>query len=117
MRPDHSVSARFKTGADSALEGLCMDKSTPEPPIPGTYVDIENRIIDKYMRRIGVYGFAVYCVIQWHLSQEPPHEQPSYAAIARKLGIDQGAVIRHVKTLQRLRLLPPNLGFKEERGA
>ena len=81
-----------------------MDKSTPEPPIPGTYVDIENRIIDKYMRRIGVYGFAVYCVIQWHLSQEPPHEQPSYAAIARKLGIDQGAVIRHVKTLQRLRL-------------
>jgi DNA-binding MarR family transcriptional regulator len=91
-----------------------MDKSTPGRPTPDTYVDIENRIIDKYFRRIGVSGFAVYVMIKRHLDHTPTHCPPSYATIARKLGIDQGAVIRHVKKLQRLHLLPPSLRFKEE---
>jgi hypothetical protein len=39
-----------------------MDKSAPTYTTPGTYIDIENRIIDKYLPHIGVYGFAVYVV-------------------------------------------------------
>jgi DNA-binding MarR family transcriptional regulator len=91
-----------------------MDKSTPILTTPDTYIDIENRIIDKYLPRIGVYGFGVYVVIKRHLEQTPTHCPPSYATIARKIGIDQGAVIRHVKKLQRLHLLSPSLRFKEE---
>jgi hypothetical protein len=93
-----------------------MDKSTPILTTPDTYIDIENRIIDKYLPRIGVYGLGVYVVIKRHLEQTPTHCPPSYATIARKLGIDQGAVIRHIKKLQRLHLLPPSLLFKEEEG-
>jgi DNA-binding MarR family transcriptional regulator len=89
-----------------------MDKSAPTHTSPG--IDIENRIIDKYLPRIGVYGFAVYLVIQRHLSQETHHGYSSYATIARKLGMDQGAVIRHVKKLKRLHLLSPSLRFKED---
>ena len=91
-----------------------MDKSAPTHTTPAAYIDIENHIIDKYLPHIGVYGFGIYLVIKRHLSQETHHGYPSYAAIARKLGIDQGAVIRHVKKLQRLHLLPPNLRFKED---
>jgi Winged helix-turn-helix DNA-binding len=91
-----------------------MDKSAPTHTPPG--IDIENRIIDKYLPRIGVYGFAVYLVIQRHLSQETNHGSSSYATIARKLGMDQGAVIRHVKKLKRLHLLSPGLRFKEDEG-
>lgn len=32
-----------------------MDKSAPTYTTPGTYIDIENRIIDKYLPHIGVY--------------------------------------------------------------
>jgi hypothetical protein len=41
-----------------------MDKSAPTYTTPGTYIDIENRIIDKYLPHIGVYGFAVYVAIK-----------------------------------------------------
>jgi hypothetical protein len=91
-----------------------MDKSAPTQTTPAAYIDIENRIIDKYLPHIGVYGFGIYLVIKRHLNQETNHGHPSYATIARKLGIDQGAVIRHVKKLKRLHLLSPSLRFKEE---
>jgi DNA-binding MarR family transcriptional regulator len=91
-----------------------MDKSAPTYTTPGTYIDIENRIIDKYLPHIGVYGFTVYVAIKRHLDQTPTPCPPSYATIARKFGIDQGSVIRHVKKLQRLHLLSPSLRFKEE---
>jgi hypothetical protein len=45
-----------------------MDKSAPTYTTPGTYIDIENRIIDKYLPHIGVYGFAVYVVAGAKLS-------------------------------------------------
>jgi hypothetical protein len=91
-----------------------MDKSAPTQTTPAGYIDIENRIIDKYLPHIGAYGFAVYSLIKSHLSQETNHGHPSYATIARKIGIDQGAVIRHVKKLKRLHLLSPSLRFKED---
>lgn len=91
-----------------------MDKCAPTHTTPAASIDIENRIIDKYLSHIGVYGFAVYSLIERHLSQETHHGPPSYATIARKIGIDQGAVIRHVKKLQRLHLLSPTLRFKED---
>ena len=77
-------------------------------------IDIENRIIDKYLRHIGPVGFGIYVVIKRHLDHTPTHGPPSYTTIARQLGMDQGAVIRHVKKLQRLHLLSPNLRFKED---
>jgi hypothetical protein len=91
-----------------------MDTSTPINTTADTYIDIENRILDKYLPRIGVYGFGVYVAIKHHLAQTPTSSPPSYATIARKLGMDQGAVIRHVKKLQRLKLLSPDLRFTEE---
>ena len=66
-----------------------MDKRVPTPPTPATYMDIENRVIDKYLPHIGVYGLVVYTLVKWQLSQEAPHRYPSYAAIARKMGMDQ----------------------------
>ena len=95
------------------LKGCCMDTSTPSNPTADTYIDIENSIIDN-MAEIGVYGFAVYSMLQCHLQQTPTSAPPSYATIARKLGMDRGAVIRHVKKLQRLKLLSPTLHFLEE---
>jgi hypothetical protein len=90
-----------------------MDKSAPTQTTTA-YVDIENRIIDKYLPHIGVYGFAVYSLIKWHLSQETQLGHPSYGTIARKIGIDQGAVIRYVDKLKALNLLSPSLRFKED---
>ena len=40
-----------------------MDTSTPSNPTADTYIDIENSIIDN-MAEIGVYGFAVYSMLQ-----------------------------------------------------
>ena len=90
-----------------------MDTSTPSNPTADTYIDIENSIIDN-MAEIGVYGFAVYSMLQCHLQHTPTSDPPSYTTIARKLSMDRGAVIRHVKKLQRLKLLSPTLHFLEE---
>jgi hypothetical protein len=80
-------------------------------PIPHTR--IENSIIDN-MAKIGVYGYAVYCAIKRHLNQKTGDCFPSYATIARKVGIDRGTVIRHVKKLKTLNLISPLLRFKED---
>ena len=90
-----------------------MDTSTPETTTADTYTDIENRVIAN-IAKIGAYGFAVYLAVQRHIQHTPTSDPPSYATIARKLGMDQGAVIRHVKHLQRLKFLPPTLRFLEE---
>jgi hypothetical protein len=95
-------------------KGFSMDTSTPGNPTADTYLELENRILDTSLPQIGVYGFAVYVAIQRHLAH-PPASPPSYATIARKLGMAPGAVIRHVKTLQRLKLLSPTLHFIEGR--
>jgi len=90
-----------------------MDMSSPVTTTADTYTDIENRVIAN-IAKIGVYGFAVYLAVQRYLQHPPTPDPPSYATIARKLGMDQGAVIRHVKKLQRLKFLPPTLHFLEE---
>ena len=74
---------------------------------------IENSIIDN-MAKIGVYGYAVYCAIKRHLNQKTGDCYPSYATIARKIGIDRGTVIRYVKKLKALNLISPLLRFKED---
>jgi hypothetical protein len=81
-----------------------------------SFMEIDNRITDKYLPHIGPYGLAIYTVIKRHLAQQSTQSPPSYAAIARRFGMDQGAVIRHVKILQRLHLLPPHLRFAEDGG-
>jgi hypothetical protein len=91
-----------------------MDKSAPGNTTPDTAVEIENRIIDQYLPCIGAYGLAIYTVIKRHLEQPLTQGPPSYAAIAHRFRMDQGSVIRHVKILKRLHLLPPSLRFKEE---
>jgi hypothetical protein len=96
------------------LKECCMDTSTPSNSTAETYIEIENRIFDKYLPQIGVYGFAVYLAVQRYLQHTPTSDPLSYATIARKLGMDRGAVIRHVKKLQRLKLLSPALHFLEE---
>jgi Helix-turn-helix domain len=80
-------------------------------PIPHTR--IENSIIDN-MAQIGVYGYAVYSAIKRHLNQKTGDCYPSYATIARKIGIDRGTVIRYVKKLKALNLISPHLRFKED---
>jgi hypothetical protein len=80
-------------------------------PIPHTR--IENSIIDN-MAQIGVYGYAVYSAIKRHLNQKTGDCYPSYATIARKIGIDRGTVIRYVKKLKTLNLISPLLRFKED---
>jgi hypothetical protein len=109
--PDNALSSWEKQEQHSALEGFFMDKSASNTT-PKTYVDIENRIIDKYLRRIGVDGLAVYTIIKRHLNDTPP--TLSYATIARKIGVEQETLIRHVKKLRSLHLLPPDLRFTEE---
>ena len=74
---------------------------------------IENSIIDN-MAQIGVYGYAVYSAIKRHLNQKTGDCYPSYATIARKIGIDRGTVIRYVKKLKALNLVSPLLRFKED---
>ena len=69
---------------------------------------IENEIIDN-MAQLKAYGFAVYVAIKRHLNQKSGECYPSYAAIARKIGIDRGTVIRYVKRLKALNLLSPTL--------
>ena len=91
-----------------------MDDSTPIQTTRATYIDIENRIIDEYVPLIGAYGFAVYVATLRYLNEQTNHCEASYATIARKLGMNQGAVIRHVKNLKRLKLLSPQLSFKED---
>ena len=114
MRREALRQLNGKTGAGGLLKGVFMDKSLPLHTTRATYVDIENRIIDEYLPRIGVYGFAVYLAILRYLNEPTNHCEASSATIARKLGMTQAAVLRHVKTLQRLQLLSPQLRFKDE---
>jgi hypothetical protein len=88
-----------------------MATITPLKHTPHTR--IENSIIDN-MARIGVYGYAVYSAIKRHLNQKTGDCFPSYATIARKVGIDRGTVIRYVKKLKALNLVDPQLRFKED---
>ena len=88
-----------------------MATITPLKHTPHTC--IENSIIDN-IALIGVYGYAVYCAIRRHLNQKTGDCFPSYATIARKLGIDRGTVIRYVKKLKELGYISPQLRFKED---
>ena len=88
-----------------------MATITPLKHTPHTC--IENSIIDN-MAQIGVYGYAVYSAIKRHLNQQTNQCHPSYATIARKIGIDRGTVIRYVKKLKALNLVSPLLRFKED---
>jgi Helix-turn-helix domain len=88
-----------------------MATITPLKTTPHTR--IENSIIDN-MAEIGVYGYAIYSMIKRHLNQKTSQCNPSYATIARKIGIDRGTVIRYVKRLKALNLISPMLRFKED---
>lgn len=90
------------------------EQNAPINTTAPSYTEIENRVIDKYMSKIGPYGFGVYSVIKYYLGQQSADSLPSYTTIARNVGIDRGAVIRHIKILQRLKLLSPSLQFKGE---
>jgi len=89
-----------------------MATITPLKTTPHTR--IENSIIDEYLPQIGPYGFTIYIVIKRHLNQKSGQCNPSYATIARKIGIDRGTVIRYVKKLKALGLISPDLRFKED---
>ena len=86
--------------------------ATITPIKPHTRID--NDIIDDYLPQIGTYGFTIYAVIKRHLNQKSGQCNPSYATIARKIGIDRGTVIRYVKKLRALGLIAPDLRFKED---
>ena len=88
-----------------------MATITPLKHTPHTR--IENSIIDN-IAQIGVYGYAVYSAIKRHMNQKTGECYPSYATIARKIGIDRGTVIRYVKKLKALNLISPLLRFKED---
>jgi Helix-turn-helix domain len=88
-----------------------MATITPFKHTPHTR--IENSIIDN-MAQIGVYGYAVYSAIKRHINQKSGECYPSYATIARKIGIDRGTVIRYVKKLKALGLVSSQLRFKED---
>src|SRR5712691_6558600 len=89
-----------------------MATITPINTTPHTR--IENTIIDECLPQIGCYGFTIYAVIKRHLNQKTSQCNPSYATIARKIGIDRGTVIRYVKKLKALGLIAPDLRFKED---
>jgi hypothetical protein len=86
--------------------------ATITPIKPHTRID--NEIIDDYLPQIGTYGFTIYVVIKRYLNQKSGQCNPSYATIARKIGIDRGTVIRYVKKLKVLGLISPDLRFKED---
>jgi len=86
--------------------------ATITPIKPHTRID--NEIIDDYLPRIGTYGYTIYSVIKRHVNQKSGQCNPSYATIARKIGIDRGTVIRYVKKLKALGLIAPDLRFKED---
>jgi Helix-turn-helix domain len=101
------------TGCGSQCQGRARLMATITPLKHTPHTRIENSIIDN-MAQIGVYGYAVYCVIKRHLNQKTGDCYPSYATIARKIGIDRGTVIRYVKKLKALNLISPLLRFKED---
>jgi hypothetical protein len=80
--------------------------------VPHTRID--NSIIDDCASQLGIYGLGIYLGIKRHLNQKTGACYPSYATIARKLGIDRSTVIRYVKKLKALNLLSPLLRFKED---
>jgi hypothetical protein len=75
---------------------------------------IDNSIIDELAAQIGIYGLGIYVAIKRHLNTRTGECFPSYATIARKLRIDRSTVIRYVKKLKALRLISPELRFKED---
>jgi Helix-turn-helix domain len=88
-----------------------MATITPIKHTPHTR--IENTIIAN-MSEIGVYCYAVYCVIKMHLNQATGDCFPSYATIARITGIHRSTVIECVKKLKVLKLISPLWRFKED---
>ena len=86
--------------------------ATITPIKPHTRID--NDIIDDCASQLGIYGLGIYLGIKRHLNQKTGECYPSYATIARKLGIDRSTVIRYVKKLKALKLLSPQLRFKED---
>jgi Helix-turn-helix domain len=88
-----------------------MATITPFKHTPHTR--IENTIIAN-MSEIGVYCYAVYCVIKMHLNQATGDCFPSYATIARITGIHRSTVIECVKKLRVLKLISPLWRFKED---
>jgi hypothetical protein len=72
---------------------------------------IDNDFIDKYLPKIGPYGFGIYSVILCHLSRG---SSLSYTEIARTWRTNTKTVRRHVQKLQQLKLLEPDLHFIDE---
>ena len=68
---------------------------------------IDNEIIDRYLSEIGPIGYAIYSVLKRHENQKTGRCNPSYKTIAKKIGVDRGTVIRHIKKLVSLCLISP----------
>ena len=68
---------------------------------------IDNEIIDRYLRQIGPIGYAIYSVLKRHENQKTGRCNPSYKTIAKKIGVDRGTVMRHIKKLVSLGLISP----------
>ena len=86
-----------------------MTASIHEP-----HIRIENTFIDKYLPKIGPYGYTIYSVLKRHLNHMTGDCFPSYKTIAKKSGIDRSTVIRYVKKLKDLNLISPEWRFKED---
>jgi hypothetical protein len=97
---------------DGSTTGRALLMATITPIKPHTRID--NDIIDDCASQLGIYGLGIYLGIKRHLNQKTGDCYPSYATIARKLGIDRSTVIRYVKKLKTLKLLSPQLRFKED---
>lgn len=69
------------------------------------YYRIDNVMLIKYAKDIGVYALAVYNVLALHADNKSRKSWPSTYAISKMLGISRTTVVVSIATLERAKLI------------
>ena len=65
----------------------------------------DNVIIDRYGRKLGPYGLAVYMGLLRHADQRTQTCFPSHKTLADELGMSKDSVMRAIETLKKAKLI------------
>jgi len=79
---------------------------------PGFFI-VDNEVLDLFGPQIGVYGFAVYCVLAKYANKRGEGAFPSYQAIADLVGMSRPKAFDGVKLLVECGLVVKTPRFSE----
>lgn len=79
---------------------------------PGFFI-VDNEVLDLFGPQIGVYGFAVYCVLAKYANKKGEGAFPSYQAIADMVGMSRPKAFDGVKLLVKCGLVVKTPRFSE----